>query len=100
MSDPRDKLPTGYSGSWIATFQDPPLDDHRHDRIFGVGPVWRRITLVEMPGPHGWTIVAGDGIPDFHTPRVPWDGEVTYRLTNVVPLAGGDGEPVAYYAVE
>lgn len=93
---PRDQLPAGDVGPWIATFRDGPLADHDHDRIFAVGPIWQTITLVDLPGPQDWAIVAGDGIP-LEIPRTPWEGEVTYRLADIVPLAGADGEPVAYY---
>lgn len=109
MTDPRDQLPAGDHGPWIATFRDGPLADHDQDRIFAVGPIWQRIVLVELPGDRHqpmnpwaghWAIVAGDGIGETETPRVPWEGEVAYELADVVTLAGADGEPVAYYALE
>jgi hypothetical protein len=109
VTDPRDQLPEGDVGPWIATFRDGPLADHEHDRVFSVGPIWRSIVLVQLPrDPHQpmnpwhnrWTIVAGDGIGELDTPRVPWEGEVSYRLADVIPMAGMDGEPVAYYEVE
>jgi len=94
------------SGPWIATFRDGPLADRPPDRVFAVGPIWEEIVLVQFPrNPHqpmnpwagGWSIVGGDGIPTFETERVPWDGEVVYRLDEVISEAGVDGEPVAYY---
>jgi hypothetical protein len=85
------------AGPWIATFRDGPLADHDHDRVFAVGPIWEEMVLVELPGLQGWQIVAGDGIPHV---RVPWEGEVAYRLDGVVGMAGADGEPVAYYQLD
>lgn len=85
------------AGPWIATFRDGPLADHGHDRVFAVGPIWEEMILVRLPGPQGWAIVGGDGIPDLD--RVPWDGEVAYQLLEVIPMAGADAEPVAQYGL-
>jgi hypothetical protein len=79
---------------WVATFLDGPLTDHEHDRAFAVGPVWHTIILAPIRvEQHGWTIVGGDGIPEYGEPREAWDGEVTYALDHVV-------DDVAYYASE
>lgn len=86
------------AGPWIATFADGPLAGAHHDRMFAVGPIWEEIVLVELGTRAGeWSIVGGDGIPEFETERVPWEGEVTYRLDAVERGAGVDGEPIASY---
>ena len=96
------------AGPWIATFDDGPLayDD---SRLFAVGPIWEEIVLVRVirdphqpmdPWAEHWTIVGGSGISEFETERVLWEGEVTYRLAEVVGMAGADGEPVAHYTAE
>lgn len=94
------------TGPWIASFRDGPLTGQDNDRVFAVGPVWEEIVLVQVPrDPHQpmnpwadhWQIVGGDGIPPFETERVPWEGEVTYRLAEVWPLEDAMCEKVAYY---
>lgn len=83
--------------TWRATFVDGPC--HR-DHVFLVGPPWRELILAPMPEPHGWTIVAGDGIPELDDApaRVPWTGEVTYRLVAERGV-DSDGDLVVEYGV-
>jgi hypothetical protein len=89
---------TWAAGPWIATFRDGPLADQEHDRVFAVGPIWEQIVLMQPKSSDldYWVIVGGDGIPTDDV-RVPWEGEVIYRLADVIGMAGADGEPVAYY---
>lgn len=92
MTDPRQKLPDGHNGPWVATFRDGPLADQSSDRVFAVGPIWQEIELAPLSR-HGYVIVGGSNMPASE----PWPGMVRYRLADVLPMAAGHGEPVAYY---
>lgn len=86
------------TGPWIATFRDGPLADQDHDRVFAVGPIWEEIVLMQPRSSDldYWVIVGGDGIP-ADLERVPWEGEVTYRLDEIETLIDAPAEVIAYY---
>ena len=89
---------SAHAGPWIATFRDGPLAGQDHDRIFAVGPIWEEIVLMKPRSRDldYWVIVGGDGIP-ADADRVPWEGEVIYRLDEIETLAEAPAEAVAYY---
>lgn len=85
--------------SWRAVFINGPCAGSA-DRVFAVGPPWAEMRLAPIrPDPHGWTIVGGDGIPELDDApaRVPWTGEVAYRLVSTGPDPAGEDELVAEY---
>lgn len=91
---------TEHHGPWIATFLDGPLapDQARH---FSVGPIKQELTFapISLATPNPWVLVGYDTLPVEH----PWDGQVTYRLHDIldadeIPDELAElGDPVARY---
>ena len=65
---------------WCAKLMGGPARDGR-DHLWAVGPVWAKIIVRHLPGPFGWTIVGGDGIPDDGYVAEP--GDQTYLLAEI-----------------
>lgn len=65
---------------WAAKLLGGPARDGG-DHFFSVPPIWPKIIVREMPGPFGWQIVGGTGIPDGAYVRE--DGDQVYLLAEI-----------------
>jgi hypothetical protein len=73
---------------WAARLVGGPAADDGRDHIWAVGPIWATLIMRRLPGPFGWTIVGGDGIPDDGYVHEP--GDETYLLAEITEALSPD----------
>jgi hypothetical protein len=71
---------------WRATLVGGPANGHNH--VWAVGSAWGKIIVRDLPGPFGWTVVGGTGIPD--DAYWPEPGDETYLLAEIAEAAEPD----------
>ena len=83
---------------WVAKLLGgPAAADGGHDHLFSVPPIWSKIIVRRLPGPFGWQIVGGTGIPD--DAYFLEDGDQAYLLAEIAEAFDPDRPALEWVAL-